>query len=887
MATAVSPNGYSAPPYLTEAQEMDFRIVELRLRRRAVLAPDVFAFGDGEDLLLPLGELMYYLDFPIESDAATGRANGWFLRETQGFALNADAGEVEIAGQVFAFDPERVRTDGEDLYVPLSLLSAWFGLNSEWDAQSQTVHLEPDYLLSAEERLRREGQRVSSGRRQSQLDLSELEEIDAPYAWIGWPHGSADLSYNIAGPDPDIQLGTGSIALTGDFLKMTGEFYGNADTDGSRTARMVLGRTDASGRLFSSVLGSYGANRIQLGDISTTTHPLLQGGGAGLGVALSRSRLRQGGDFDTTRIEGEAFAGWQAELYRDGELLGFLTIPNSGRYIFDDIPLSFGVNRFRVELYGPLGERRTIDRPVDVSNSFVRQGDVEYNLEFALLGQGVFTNARRAAELDFDGTIDDGDDVTDASGLSDSLNGYVGYGEIAMGLTQALSATAGLQVRGGETQADRQTGFVSLAQRTGVHVLNGDLAVDNRGENAARLSYSTELRGVSLTAFLENRSDYFGLEYDEDISSSVVRRANVRLDGRFNPPGLSRQAGWSASLARNERADGGADHTAQARLSGQIAGLSLSETVNWRWGDSDASGATETGTSTFSVSGTVNDFRLRGSLDADLVPDWEMSRAQIEVSRRYRDWYGRLRYVRDFSSDGASYGFGLSRDFDGVRLGFDLRHDEDNSQTSAMFTLGFDFDRHPGGTGMRFGRNARSDRGVANIRVYEDLDLDGVYSPETDRVIEDAGVIVEPRGRLVTNDERVVIDDLSTDQMIGVAVDRNQLNDPYLIPASEGARFTARPSGAVNINLPVVLSGEVELALVTETGEPIEGRIAEMRSCPDGRIDEHLRERSAYDGYVFFQFVKPGCYDLNVPGYETQRLYVSSGDILRPDLVRN
>ncbi|MAK59512.1 MAG: hypothetical protein CMK09_00890 [Ponticaulis sp.] len=172
------------------------------------------------------------------------------------------------------------------------------------------------------------------------------------------------------------------------------------------------------------------------------------------------------------------------------------------------------------------------------------------------------------------------------------------------------------------------------------------------------------------------------------------------------------------------------------------------------------------------------------------------------------------------------------------------------------------------------------------MRVYEDVDLDGRYS-DADRVIPNAGLIVEPRARVQAGEMAMFVDDLSNDQLTGIAVDKDQLADPYLVPASEGASFISRPAGQVEVDLPVVMSGEVEVRIRDDANEPVEGMIAEMTTCPSASANnDRLRERSAFDGYVFFQFVTPGCYELVVPGYENVTLNVEPGAILRPDLKR-
>ncbi len=71
--------------------------------------------------------------------------------------------------------------------------------------------------------------------------------------------------------------------------------------------------------------------------------------------------------FDRTRIEGDLPAGWEAEIYRNGELLGFAKSDGSQRYVFDDVQLLYGENRIRVVLYGPQGQVRERDEELLMS----------------------------------------------------------------------------------------------------------------------------------------------------------------------------------------------------------------------------------------------------------------------------------------------------------------------------------------------------------------------------------------------------------------------------------------------------------------------------------------------------------------------------------------
>ena len=701
---------------------------------------------------------------------------------------------------------------------------------------------------------------------------------------IGSAHGIADLSASWATDDSSSSVVSGNLALKGDLFKMSAEFFGTTNSEGRKSARLTLGRRDPTGKMFSRILGDNGATDIRIGDLTPVTSTLVPGAGSGLGVSISRTDNRRSTEFDTTRIEGSAYPGWQAELYRDGALLGFVEVNNSGQYAFENVPLRFGLNRFRIELYGPAGERESVDRTIDISNAFVQKGRIAYDFRAMAVGRGVFRNPLSVTEQDLETGIQDD---ADEPGLA-SEKGVVLQGDLTMGLTETISAGAGLTYRQADQEDDQVTGIFSLARRAGGQIMTARLAGQQDGGYAGLFGYSTELQNVSITAQALHYSDAysFSFEDDDDDSSRLKHQFEARLDGRLEPAFLPQAASWSAGLRQSWMSGGANSLDAQARVSATFKGISISQGVLWRRDGRPSENSDQVSLST-SLSGSFSGWRYRGGLDTRLSPDTEFRNLRFDIARRFGDWYGRVGYSRNLSGDTSGWTGGISRDLNGIRLGLDVRHNSDTSDTEALFTVGFDFDRSPSGRGVRFGRDARSDRGVAKVRVFEDVDLDGRYS-DADRVIPNAGLIVEPRARVQAGAAAMFVDDLSNDQLTGIAVDTDKLADPYLVPASEGASFISRPAGEIQVDLPVVMSGEVEIKILDDAGEPVEGMIAEMRSCQsDNGNGQRLRERSAFDGYVFFQFVRPGCYELSVPGYDGVTLNVEPGAILRPELTHS
>jgi hypothetical protein len=70
---------------------------------------------------------------------------------------------------------------------------------------------------------------------------------------------------------------------------------------------------------------------------------------------VSSFPLQLQSQFDRQSFRGELPPGWEVELYRGAELLAYAQSRADGLYEFLDVPLLFGLNVFRLELYGPQG----------------------------------------------------------------------------------------------------------------------------------------------------------------------------------------------------------------------------------------------------------------------------------------------------------------------------------------------------------------------------------------------------------------------------------------------------------------------------------------------------------------------------------------------------
>src|SRR3546814_5293754 len=95
-----------------------------------------------------------------------------------------------------------------------------------------------------------------------------------------------------------------------------------------------------------------------VGDVGLLSTGIVAASAPGRGAVLTNRPVERPDAFDKTDFRGDLPAGWDAELYRNGQLLAFTSPNGDVRYELIDVPLQYGANRFEIILYGPQGQVR-------------------------------------------------------------------------------------------------------------------------------------------------------------------------------------------------------------------------------------------------------------------------------------------------------------------------------------------------------------------------------------------------------------------------------------------------------------------------------------------------------------------------------------------------
>lgn len=608
------------------AQEPELNLLLLEVRLDQTVLPNIIpAYDVGPNTLLPLGELARLLSIAIQTQPAAGIATGFILTEERGFSLNLPAARVTLAGVTESFDPALVLIEPDDLYVSITLLERWLPVELDVERARLVLRVHPLEQLPLQARLKRENVAERMGAR-AIGDDSRYPPVDLPYRWWSPPFIDQSLSSEYRKNDDIAQFNSRYTAhATGDLLGMESSIYFSEDTqDSSYNFRATLGRHDPDAGL----LGPLHARTYQFGSLTTPSVENISFGMTGLGVNVSNRPLTRPAQFDRQTFAGDLASGWDVELFYNDTLVSFQQPDAEGQYRFEDLPLGYGRNDFKLVFHGPMGQTRVEQYSYSLAESMVQPGEFEYNL-LEHRDEDVLT--RSVAQFDL--------------GLARSLSASVGF---------ITAPVAGIERQ--YTTAGVRTFWQSLS-------LSTDWIKDHEGGSLTQLGLKTGAAGVALDANRILLEDFYS-DVFRDFTDPVIIRDTLRLSGAI-PITQRARIPVTIEALRDEHESGRIDNDVSARISAYAYRTAVTNTFNWRSyaGDEEAIGALQ-------ISRRVHDISVRGQVNYDLGSDVKASMVALAADKFLGDGY-RLTFgvAHELETPETRYSLGFTKSLGQFGLG--------------------------------------------------------------------------------------------------------------------------------------------------------------------------------------------------------------------------
>lgn len=788
------------------------------------------------------------MDLPIRLDRKSRRATGWVFQERELFVLDRDSQSVQTMNGTSRLAGGAITDTPEGWCADLRALTSWTGVTFRADLGNLRIVLETDRKLPFLQQIERRSRAARLRPTASSFDLAQLPQQNVPYK--PWRAPAVDVLIQTAlrkgataGRTQELQY---EAYATGEALGVSYDARLASDTGGvPATLRLRGYRNDPAGEM----LGPLKATQLAAGDVETYAGALTGQSAVGRGAFISNRPLSRPSRFAVTTLRGELPSGWDAELYRNGQLLAFQGDRSDGRYQFDNIELMFGENAFEVVLYGPQGQVRRDRSDMPVGMASIPAGKTWY-------WGGIVQQGREL--IDFSRT------------MGNPLTGWRWGIGVEHGIdkrTMIGLESQSLVLRG------RRRNYLEASVRRAV----GPMLVELSGAQQLGAGRAMRLQGLAKIGRVNVQADTLWVDggYEsEQVTAAERRHFGLRLDSELKfgkssiPVGLaarqstsrdgSRIAEWSLRASLMARRMSLTAEVLQRQSSGRNAnrdddGMRVALLANAMVGKVRVRGDAR-----FRLSGPTH-----GLENAQVVAEAHLStrsdlRAGVEYTAANRRTDLTLGYVRQFER------FALRAEGTvGTR-----------GNIGAGLSLAFSIGPDPVDGGWRVTADKLAQAGQAVVTVFRDDNGDGYRQPGEAAI---QGVEIESgfsHGAAQTNAEgRVLVDGLRPFTPAVIGVDGGSLPDPLLQPRGKGVVIVPRPGIIAEIALPLSPTGEIDGTLLGVDGQAREGVGLELA---DNRGQVIARTLTEFDGYFLFDQIPYGQYHLQVGVMSAQVLGAST-----------
>lgn len=794
------------------------------------LGDGVRAYNTPEGTCIIFGDFLTTLDVPMKIDLAAKKASGWAFKENNRISIDAGASRVDYAGKSEVLAKTAIRETPEGWCVDSAALGRWFGIGVKPLTSGSVLVLESEAKLPVELALERE--KRAANLHKAKFDLSTLPQVRLPYRMWRTPAldfvVSAGMTYR-ADTGMKVDRRT-SVYAAGEIAHLSYDAQVATDEKGvPASLRLRAYRSDPDGEL----LGPLKATHFGFGDVAGLATRLSGSATSGRGVVVTNQPVVNPTNFDRTNFEGDLPSGWEAELYRNDQLIAFARPDDRQRYNFDDVQLLYGENHIRIVLYGPQGQIRTREELINVGQDNVPPGKTWYWAGFNQPDRDLITLQNQPT------------------------NPLEPKWQAAVSLEHGLDerTSVGVLARSMLLQDQRVT-FVegSVRRSIGTALIQISASKESTGGTAASAQVLAKFGSVNVSAEAVTANN-FHLAGGPATSLKDVRLAldaPVRL-GRTVIPA-------HGEVHYTSRPDGSSQLEAAARLAATFDRFNLAADVNYTKQYLTNGPAPPANVYADLIgTGRIGPVRIRGSTSFQVSPTSKFRTAELTgywSASDNVDWEGTLAY--DGPEHRARTRISYIRRFNSLALALT---GEAATDGSLAFGVNLNFSLDPT-RGLSFSRDRIASAGSVRALVYRDLNDNGIRDPG--EPLEKGALITAGSAVARTPTDAkgsVMVAGLPTFAPIPIGIDESSLSDPMLAPKKAIQVVVPRPGVPAEVDIGLVGAGDVEGAIVKNGGLGFEGLDLELVDSSGSVVGN---AQTDFDGYFLFDRVPYGAYTVRI-----------------------
>ena len=770
-------------------------------------------------------------------------ASGWYINEDKPFHFNAETLEARTDLGTFKANPNTFIKDG-DIFVSINDLQKWTKIEFQALISTQQLKVASEHPLPIEDYYNR--RKLNLQKHQAPDPVLPLIENDTPKAFeIPAVDVATSSRYRKNGAqDEGISTHTATVRTVGDFAH------------GTLTTQSRLNNTDQLVAVTANyeresvkpeLLGPLKAKRYEIGDVVSTRFDLGGSSSQTLGARITNTDPLRSFSSPTTAISGQAFPGWDVELFREGALISFQEVDEDGFYLFEDVDLFGSDNNFKLVFYGPQGERQeeAIYIPID-RNRLANRGGI-YDVSLSMDGKHTYNKSNFKDE-------DEG-----------ALN-FVAHYERPFLDASALSARFRTNEHKNERNYVAGAGISTTFMET---LINADTAVDDEGDTAARLVARKTLGKHDINNTLEWTSPNFDTEDDGDTNDIGNIKNTIRAIGPAPLP-LGNNPRYNVSASYNENTEGDSTIQASTSFSTNIKRVSLNQQLTYQSNDNSPDDSLNSITNLSTTYGR-NRFRLLADYQIDPVSD--LNRVFASYQRYFsRDMDLTLEAERKYNQKINEFSAKLDWQAGFIRLSPQISYNT-NKDFQALLNTRFGFLKEPHKSKLKFFDRNVSSNGALSAFVFLDTNGNGQYNEGEEKLEGISIKSIQNGGQAVTDENGIALFTRMQElRLTDVQLDQTSLQDPTWVSGFEGVSVLPRKGHIATVEFPVHISGEIDgtvfaqetLKVSTDKGFKTEEKSTALRNITihlyndKGKIEQTATTDST--GFYYFSTVPPGRY---------------------------
>jgi len=831
------------PTQWDQMSEDDLRILQVKLGQFE-LDDVITAYQLSDGLYIPLGLFSQITGLAIKVSPDKGFAEGFILDENRHFILDVSRREITVSGKTSVLDRNSIKLRQDDIYLNEAVYRKYFPVKLDIDLYASYIFIKPTEPFPLQQRKERE-ERIDKIKSRHTLAQRNYPEVATDYKPYDIPFIDQTVGLNFK-QDKDgnnsAQLNY-STYLTSDLANMESSLYMSGDNDDPfQNFRLTFSKHDPDAGL----LGGLQATEYSFGHVNLVGSSLVTNNHTGLlGATVSNFPTSQQLDFDKHTFRGDLLPGWQVELYQNNTLIGYLTEQDtpasdpsrtqyyeSGQYVFEDIPLLFGNNYFRLVFYGPHGETREENYNFVLNQSLTKAG--QYHYRVGLAQDNTLPGSHAQVHYDY------------------GINKYL--------TAQANVSTVPLQ----DGQHDYLT--VGMAGFTNSIFAKLNSVTDTAGGSALDLTAQTRFLGINLSLGYSALDNFISEVYNFP-TDKLINTSNIRLDTAI-PQSFLPRLPITFEYKSQEFESGKTHNEFSNRISSYARRIAITNELKQI--DDSSTGSSQTGL--LQISSHQYRYTIRGDIYYQIQPESQVNSIALNYTgKNLGPYYFDLGISHTTDYDQYLFGVHKTKGDYAFDINFSTKTNGEIALTTSM-SMNFGYERRKD-EWFHTSRPIAS-KGAAILDVYLDQNGNNKRDPEEtglDNVTIEVNGVRKPEK--TGTDGEIMLTELPVYQHVDFSVASDSLADPLWIPKIEGVNAVLRPGYVLEYSFPVMETGEVDgtVFLQEKNGKTKPVGDVELEVIDDkGKIVS--KAKSAYDGFYVLSKIPVGEYMIRVSEEQLKRL---------------